>query len=87
MYSIRTTLTLLITSLMLLTGFVLFLIFHEDSGAPIRETVREEVRIDTTERPLTERELKADTPVSQESLQTNRALGTDHGMEFPTLEE
>jgi ABC-type dipeptide/oligopeptide/nickel transport system permease component len=87
MYSIRTTLTLLITSLILFTSFVLFLIFHEDPGDPVRETVREEVRIDTTERPLTEGESKDDTPVSQEFLHTDRALGTDHGMEFPTLEE
>jgi hypothetical protein len=87
MYSTRIIVTLLILSITLLLGVVSFLLLHVGEENPPRETVREETYIDTTSTSPGPIVTPEETPVSQEPVSEERALGTDVNMEFPTLDE
>jgi hypothetical protein len=87
MYSTRIIITLLLTSVVLLGSVVSLLLFNVAHEESVRETTREETFVDVTPALPEPATIDANVDVSQEPLSTERALGNDHGMEFPTLEE
>lgn len=87
MYTTRIIITLLGLAIAVLFGVVIFLIFHEPLPEQPRETSTVETTIFIPSSPPEEASSTSEADVSQENGGEARALGTDHGMEFPTLEE
>jgi flagellar basal body-associated protein FliL len=87
MYSTRTIIILLLIAVALFcVSLFLLLVWMPQSEEPVRETTREETLVEITVPTPEISDTGNEAPVSQTNEPEVSPLGSDHGMEFPTMD-